>query len=169
MNRLLIISLFTIILASCAGRTVYGGGGITPDFFIPVDTSGYTKYYQDIVSGGVLSQYVYSKLVKRLEPSSIDDILDPGYITDQDFQEFVAFSLSKGLAAEKNQIALSKAMIIKDLKALFARYHFGDTGFFRVENAQDKAVTKALQQFSASSGPNFYTSKDPRPESAGDK
>ena len=130
-----------------AGRTVYGGGGITPDFFVPADTSGFTKYYEAIYSENLINQYVYSRLVKRLKPSSVQEIMVPDYVTDADFQEFVAFAGSKGINPEKGQAALSKHQLMKDMKALVARYYFGDAGFYQAQNFEDLAVKKALEAF----------------------
>jgi carboxyl-terminal processing protease len=143
-----------------SGRIVYGGGGIMPDFFVPVDT-GDTKYYESVYSAGLINQYVYSSLVKRLKPSSIEDILSSDYIPESEMEHFNAFVRSKGITADKSQIALSERQIKKDLKALVARYYFGDNGFYRVENSQDKAVLKALQQFQSE---KYASSKNPRPE-----
>ncbi len=42
------------------GNTVYGGGGIMPDVFIPVDTSGYSNYFRDLRRNGIIYQYAFS-------------------------------------------------------------------------------------------------------------
>lgn len=41
------------------GRTVYGGGGIVPDIFVPRDTTGITSYFKEAYLGGLLFQYAY--------------------------------------------------------------------------------------------------------------
>ena len=46
-------------------RTVYGGGGIMPDKFVPVDTTNYSPYYRDVVAKGVLNRYVQDYVVKN--------------------------------------------------------------------------------------------------------
>lgn len=137
------------VYKTTSGRKVYGGGGIMPDFIIPVDTTGYTKYYDAIYSGGLMNQYVYSSLVKRIKPLSVEDILSSDYISEEEMVFFTAFVKSKGITADKNQVALSQQQIRKDLKALIARYYFGDAGFYKVHNSDDKAVLKAVQQLSS--------------------
>lgn len=130
-----------------SGRPVFGGGGIMPDIFIPIDTAGFTTYYKAVYSAGLMNQFVYKYLVNRIKPSSINDLLLSDYISDRDFEKFEAFVRSKGVEGGKKQIALSRPQIKKDLKELVARYYFGDNGFYRVHNSADKAVLKALQQF----------------------
>lgn len=131
---------------TASGRAVYAGGGIMPDIFIPIDTTGFTGYYEAVYSMGIINQFVYQYLVKRVEPSSINDLLSPDFISMEDLEKFDGFVKAKAIKGEKKEIALSQPQIRKDLKALMARYYFGDDGFYRIENSQDKAVLTAISQ-----------------------
>ena len=93
------------------GRTVYGGGGIMPDYFVPRDTSDYTPYLNKVVNYGYLYQFAFQYADKNRKTLSeikgwqnMDKYLD----TQNLLTQFTAFAATKGILPNPKQIAISK-------------------------------------------------------------
>lgn len=127
-----------------SGKTVFGGGGIMPDIYIPLDTTGYTPMYRQLYASGILNEFVYSRMIREIDPISIVDFVSSYSVPEQHFKELMALAREKKVRVTSAEIALSRKEIEQGVKALLAQYYFGDEGFFRVVNAADKAVLKAL-------------------------
>ncbi|MDD3320969.1 MAG: S41 family peptidase [Paludibacter sp.] len=139
----------TLKYKTIGGRTVYGGGGIMPDIFVPRDTSDYTAYFNKVVNYGYLYQFAFqytdrnrSKLVKIKDWSKMEKYLD-----NQDLlSQFEIFATSKGVIVNKNQIKTSKNLILNLLEAYITRNVLGDSGFYPLLYKNDKTVLKALEE-----------------------
>jgi carboxyl-terminal processing protease len=133
-----------------SGRNVYGGGGIMPDIFVPMDTTYFTDLYVDLVSAGVLN---------RVAVTYVDanrDLLKSRY---QSLHQFAAqFNIDISLdsllwleAAKESivkdtaQYTLSERHIQTQLKALIARDIFGISEYYELSNPLDPAYRKALE------------------------
>jgi len=84
------------------GRTVYGGGGIMPDIFIPIDTSRYSSFYGEMIRKGVISGFVLRHMEKNREDlisiyATMEDFKDKFKISDQLFQELMNHAHSEGV------------------------------------------------------------------------
>jgi len=130
------------------GRTVYGGGGIMPDIFVPRDTSEYTPYLNQVINYGYLYQFAFQYTDKnRQKLNAIKGWQNMGkYLESQDvLGEFVAFAKTKGIAPNAKQIAISKRFLQTQLKAYITRNIQGDEGFYPLFYQDDKTVKKALE------------------------
>jgi carboxyl-terminal processing protease len=132
------------------GRTVYGGGGIMPDIFIPVDTAYNSKLYTNLVRKGALNRFTTDYGLKHREE-----------IREQygDFEHFnkdfiVDDNLVNGLkkVAEENkvewndeQFAHSEKFLLLQVKALIARNVWDTQEYYRVMASEDPGVKKALE------------------------
>lgn len=130
------------------GRTVYGGGGIMPDIFVPRDTSEYTPYLNRIVNYGYLYQFAFQYTDKNRQKlnaikgwQNMDKYLDSQNILNQ----FTTFAASKGVKPDSKQIAISKKFILTQLKAYITRNIQGDEGFYPLFYKEDKTVKTALE------------------------
>jgi len=130
------------------GRTVYGGGGIMPDIFVPRDTSEYTPYLNRIVNYGYLYQFAFQYTDKNRQKlnaikgwQNMDKYLDSQNILNQ----FTTFAASKGVKPDSKQIAISKKFILTQLKAYITRNIQGDEGFYPLFYKDDKTVKTALE------------------------
>jgi carboxyl-terminal processing protease len=133
------------------GRTVYGGGGITPDIFIPRDTSEYTPYLNKVINYGYLYQYAFQYTDKNREKfKSIKTWQQmEKYLDGQDLlSDFVRFATIKGVPANPKQISISKRFLLSQLKAYISRNSLGDSGFYPLLYKDDKTVRSALQSLS---------------------
>jgi carboxyl-terminal processing protease len=131
------------------GRTVYGGGGIMPDIFVPRDTTEYTPYLNKVINYGYLYQFAFqftdrnrANLKNFKSWQQMESYLDQQNL----ITEFVLFTTSKGIVANWKEINISKRIILLHLKAYISRNSLGDTGFYPMLYKDDKTVKKALEQ-----------------------
>ncbi len=130
------------------GRTVYGGGGILPDVFIPLDTSRITKSYENMNRKALIPEYVYSRLINQIAISSFKDAEDfAGHysFTERDFKNFLFYCEKNKTEVNPKEAQVSRPLIINQIKALLARYYFNEEGFYRVYNQHDDYIKKAVE------------------------
>ena len=134
------------------GRTVYGGGGIIPDIFVPQDTTSITSYYIAVANAQVIPQFVLkfvqSNRAMLSEAKDHKQLLRMLNNNEQLLNDFVDFAAEHGIPARWYYINQSKDLIIKTIKALIARDLFGQSAFYPIYNRNDKTVDAALKAFS---------------------
>lgn len=85
------------------GRTVYGGGGIMPDIFVPLDTTKYSTLYNEIVRKGVFGSFVANymdqnrEILKKQYPA-FENFKDKYVITDDFYKEFMEYAKKEGVS-----------------------------------------------------------------------
>lgn len=129
------------------GRTVYGGGGIMPDYFIPLDTSYYSPFYKKLNASSLLQEFVYRKLIadKKVSSYASADEFNKNFVVSDDIMKsFISFA-EKRMDMKSADMQLSIPKIRKEIKAMLARYYFKEEGFYHVLNTSDSAVVKALE------------------------
>jgi len=131
------------------GRTVYGGGGIMPDVFIPLDTTAVTEYYLDIRRKNVLNLFVgdyFDKNRKSLLKDYPDfDQFDKKFIVDDTFmKDFQALAEKQGVKMDEKQYGLSESLLKTQIKAAIAEKLWDVNAYFRVFNKEDNEVQKAI-------------------------
>lgn len=149
----------TLIFKTVSGRSVYGGGGIIPDIFVPSDTSGVTSYYIKVANSGLLRKfaYEYADLNRDSlnESRNVDEMLRKLPADNVLLQSFVNYANNKGgIAPRWYYINISSKLIVNQIKALIARDIVGMDGYFQVVNATDPVVNEALRQLE-SGGADF--------------
>lgn len=135
------------------GRKVYGGGGITPDIFVPNDTTGITKYYINVFNQGLLQkfalEYVDNNRPKLEEAFDVNELMSmlPGDL--QLIQQFVKFTKEHGVNTQWSYINISAPLIVNQLKALIARDILGLSAYYEITNLMDTTVMSAIEQLRA--------------------
>ncbi len=131
------------------GRTVYGGGGIVPDIFVPRDTTGITSYYIDVANAGLLQRYAFTYCNNNRstldQMSDYRELLDTKLEADALVRDFVDFASRNGIAPRWYYINQSHDVIVTNLRALIARDTFGNQAFYPILNRNDKTVLAALK------------------------
>lgn len=131
------------------GRTVYGGGGIMPDLFVPSDTTGYTSYYINVSNAGLLQKYAYETAdLNREEFSKADNVEALLSMLPADgvlLQSFAQYAAANGIPARWHYINISSSLIVNQLKALIARDILGFDAFYEIYNRRDNTVRQALK------------------------
>lgn len=137
------------IYKTTQGRTVYGGGGIVPDIFVPKDTSGITGYYIKVLNAGLFQQFAFKYVdINRTALKKMKDykqflrMLPPD---DELLGDFVQYASQKDIPARWYYINQSRELILSELKALIARDVFGNSAFYPILNRSDKTVFAALK------------------------
>lgn len=132
------------------GRPIYGGGGISPDVFVPLDTMAFTKYYRNLVAKGVINQtaidYVDAnrKMLKKLYAN--DDEFVKSFQPGQDlFDSLIAAGTKEGVEYDEEQFLLSRELISMILKGLIGRDVFDNATYFKVYNLYDPIFRRALE------------------------
>ncbi|MDR9486730.1 S41 family peptidase [Salibacter sp.] len=132
------------------GKTVYGGGGIFPDIFVPYDTAGGSTFLNRLVYRGVVYQWAFDYADTHREQ------LNGNYESAREFQEnfsigqsliddFVNFAKSEGVEPEPGELEESQTEIKHRLKAYVARNIWNNEGFYPIWNKNDNVVNKALE------------------------
>lgn len=130
------------------GRTVYGGGGIMPDYFVPRDTSEYSPYFNKVINYGYLYQFAFQYTDKnRKQLNKIKTWQNMShYLDTQDILgQFTKFAAGKGVVPNPKQIAVSKRLLLTQLKSYITRNIMGDEGFYPLFYQDDQTVKKALE------------------------
>lgn len=133
-------------------RTVYSGGGIMPDIFVPLDTSEITDYFRDLIQGGHVNsfslEYVDKNRDKLLATYPSFDAFMKNYTTDKKFMdEFFAYVAKedKELLFNESEYKTSENLIKLRLKSILAQDIWGYNEFYQVYNASDEIIMRAVQ------------------------
>ncbi len=132
-------------------RVVYGGGGIMPDVFVPVDTTEYSKYYRDMLAKGVIYQFALDYVDKNRKAlkSSYPNVekFDQFFsLSDDDMQAFIAAGEKEKVAFNEEQYATSKEVFKCYLKGLIARdLYTEDNAFNIIVNHRNRDLQEALR------------------------
>lgn len=135
------------------GRTVYGGGGIMPDIFVPNDTVGVTSYYLNVLNAGLIQKYTFDYTDKNRQrltsAKTADELLSMLPEDDTLLSDFVSYSQKAGIPPRWYYINISRDLIVNSLKAMIARNILGVQGYFEVFNETDPTVLTAVEAFSS--------------------
>lgn len=135
------------------GKIVYGGGGITPDIFIPLDTQGRTPYLTQLFVKGAINQFCFDYADKNRKNFMKTDLnkFDSSFLISKSLlNDFFSFAEKLGVKRNLKEENISKNLIRNLLKASIARHIWGNEGFYLILNKEDKAITKAKEVIDAS-------------------
>ena len=133
-------------------RTVYGGGGIMPDVFVPMDTARYTDYHRHIVARGVVIKATTSYIERNRKAlqsryKKFASFNDQFQIDDAFLAEVRALAERENIPFNEEQYNRSLPLIKVQLKALIARDLWGMSEYYQVVNSVDPVVGQALKVF----------------------
>lgn len=132
------------------GRTVYGGGGIMPDIFIPLDTVGITPYYNKVWNTNTLFRYTLDFADRhRAELDAVKNLddLDALYNSVNLVEEFVDYAEDAGIETNAEELAESYDVIHAQLRAYIGRNAMSDeSGFYYNIYPIDDAVKRAVKE-----------------------
>ena len=130
------------------GRTVYGGGGIMPDIFVPQDTTGYTSYYAAVAKMGLFTRFPFEYTDKNRQHLSqyttMEELLH--HLKRQNLlEEFVKHATSKGIKRRNNLIAQSQTLMEEILYGNIIYNMLGMEEYVKYLNLTDPVVLKAVE------------------------
>ncbi|OFY32928.1 MAG: peptidase S41 [Bacteroidetes bacterium GWF2_38_335] len=134
-------------------RYVYGGGGIMPDLFVPLDTTKYTDYFRDLIRNGAIRNYCLSytdehrKELKNKYPGFKDFNRD-FIVTKQMLDDLIKEGEATKVKFNEDEYNKSKEDIATQIKALIARDIWDNSEFFEIINMSDDAFLKGVEVIS---------------------
>lgn len=140
-------------------RPVYGGGGIMPDRFVPLDTAYYTPYYRDIAAKAVFNIYSQSYVdthrrdLRKRYPK-VESFIELFEVSDDMMKEFIAIGEREKVAFVEEDYAQSAPQMRAIIKGLIARDLYDMEGYYRVVNATNPVYVEALR---LASDPEAYS------------
>ena len=138
----------SLIYQTSLGRTVYGGGGIMPDIFIPRDTSGVTSYFSNVINSGVLNLFTLEYSDNNREKLSSFKTYQElyNYLKKQPLlDKFTNYAVSKGIRKRVTLINISAKLIENQLHSYIVRNFFNDEGFYPIFLKDDVTLLKAIE------------------------
>lgn len=130
------------------GKIVYGGGGIQPDIWVPVDKDDSLKYYSTLVNKGTIYQYAFDytdKYRKDLNQNKTFDQYDKNFrITDAIYTDFLNYADKKGIKREGKDLAASDSRVKVMLKAYIGRNILDNPAFYPYLNSIDLTFHRAV-------------------------
>lgn len=132
------------------GRTVYGGGGIMPDYFIPLDTGWNSMYYMKLQNNNVIREYAlnyFQKNKKKLEKTEFEDYLKNFEIDDKMISDLEALGEKFGVEYDKEGYERSETTIKTLVKASIARNAWGREGYYPIINDINEIFQESLSLF----------------------
>lgn len=134
---------------TAGGKVVYGGGGIMPDIFVAVDTTGYTNYFETVSNKSLIYKFALEwvdnnrsdfsnyKTAKQVET----------YLNSIDFvSKFKDYAEKNGVKDTKNEFYISKEIIKVQLYAYVVRNILGEDDFYRVYHQIDNVFLRAIEE-----------------------
>lgn len=139
------------------GRVVYGGGGITPDYFIPRDSTWQTSYLIQLYGKNIIREFAMeytNENLRKFEKMPFDEFNRTVTISDEQMNRLVKDATSEGIKFNEKEYNRSKNYIRNQIKALVARTVYQKSNkagqnneFFRVISQTDDTYQKALTLF----------------------
>lgn len=132
------------------GRTVYGGGGIMPDVFVPQDTASYSDYYASLLRQGLVIEYVNGLCDRNrsewtMKYRSFERFDRSFNVTDDMVDGLVALASERGIELKEDELERSREDLCLYMKALVASSIVSRDCFYRVMNSQSPEFQAALE------------------------
>jgi carboxyl-terminal processing protease len=134
-----------------AGKIVYGGGGIMPDYFIPIDTTKVSKYISELLYKNIINDFALEYVNKnreKLKFSSVEEFNKQFEVNSTLIGELNAYAVKNNVKSNANGLGKGFALLSTHLKAYIAKDIFNQEAWFYIKNASDEACMKALSTLS---------------------
>jgi carboxyl-terminal processing protease len=132
------------------GRSVYGGGGIMPDYFVPLDTTQNSHYLNDLYVSNTIQEYTFNYTDRKK-----DELLKMGYekfyqgfaVTDEMLNQLARTGEQNKVKPDYKDMARHKKDFQINLKAQIARRIWGNQGFYPIFNENNEVLQQAIKLF----------------------
>jgi carboxyl-terminal processing protease len=131
-------------------RIVFGGGGIMPDIFVPMDTSFYSEYYSDLIRKGILNQFILEYVDKNRNYLMAEypdfDSFKSNYVVEQKLiNQLILYAVDEGLPESQDELDLSEERITLTMRAYIARDLWSTSELYEIINEDNKNIKKAIE------------------------
>lgn len=137
-----------------SGRTVYGGGGVMPDIFVPIDTTQSSVYFGKVIRSGLLNEYILTYMDshrKELEEKYKDVLSFKNEFNAENeiLNDFIEFAAKNEIEKDGEQINTSKNLLVIRLKALIARNLWDTSAYYQIANDLNDSYLKAIEEINS--------------------
>ena len=144
--------LDSLKFTTAQGRAVYGGGGIMPDYFIPLDTTDMTRYFMQVSGRNIIYRYTLDYADKHREAlNKVETLADLTALLDADkgmFEDFIRYAERQGVRPVRREIERSRKIITSQLRAYIGRNTaMEDDGFYYNIFPIDDEVQRSIEIF----------------------
>ena len=132
------------------GRTVYGGGGIMPDYFVPLDTTQNSRYLNELYISNSIQEYTFnyaSSHKEELKRMSFEKFLTQFTVTDAMLEDLVNVGRQNKVTPDRKDLARHKVIFQINVKAQIARRIWENPGFYPVFNESNEILQQAIRLF----------------------
>ena len=130
-------------------RDVYGGGGIIPDYFIPLDTTGTSPYFSKLIRKGIFNQfalYYVNENREKLEKKYPNfEAYNKSFNSDQVVKQLIKYAENEKLEFNKEEFEKAENTINIRMKANIAQDLFDYKKFYQVINELNSTLQKSLK------------------------
>lgn len=139
----------TKIYKTPEGKTVYGGGGIMPDVFVPLDTAKTNSFLNKVFYAGIMNTFAFEYADKnrnRLKAyTTAKNYIDKFEINDAILEDFYQYCAKQSITIEKNSKIKANEALKPYLKAFIGRDVFDKDAYYPIINQRDKCILKATE------------------------
>ena len=132
------------------GRTVYGGGGIMPDYFVPLDTVLTSRYLNELYNTNSLPEYIFNYVAdhkSELEKHGYDIFYKKFIVTDGMLDNLISIGKQNKVQPDYPDLAKNKKVFQVHVKAQIARKIWNNNGFFPIFNETNEILQQAIKMF----------------------
>ncbi|MBV6640488.1 MAG: S41 family peptidase [Cyclobacteriaceae bacterium] len=137
----------SLVYKTDAGRNVYGGGGIMPDYFVPLDSSQSSLFLSRLSNTNTIREYAlkyFEANKEKLERYSLEQYISDFKVTDKMMDDLLKLSIQNGVPKDERGFEKSRELIRVYTKAFIARSVWDNKGFYPIFNEQDEIFQKAV-------------------------
>jgi carboxyl-terminal processing protease len=134
------------------GRTVHGGGGVMPDIFVPMDTSGHYPYVNRLRRNNIVNNFTLEYMDKNREElkskyPDFNKFESKFEVSEEMISEIVENGVKEGIEKNEESLTFIKSDLKKEIKALLARDLYSRNDFYKIYYEDDESIIEALKVF----------------------
>jgi len=133
-----------------SGRSVYGGGGIMPDYFVPLDTTSNSKYFNQLFNANILREYAFSYATEnksRLEEKGYPDYLQNFEVSQSMINEIIEMGRKNKIEPDYKDLQKNERLFHIYIKAEVARNVWDNQSFYPIFNETNEVLQQAIKLF----------------------
>jgi len=133
-----------------SGRAVYGGGGIMPDYFVPLDTTQTSAYLNQLFTSNAMQEFTFNYVAQNknmLENMEYSDFYNNFNVSNDMFSSLVKIGESNGVKRNRKELEQHKDLFALHMKAQIARQIWNNNGFYPIFNQTNEVLQQAVKMF----------------------
>lgn len=132
------------------GRDVFGGGGIYPDVFVPIDTTTYSKFHRKVIAQGLLNTFILTYIDNNRDSMMCEypdfEKFNASYVVDSSFfNHLVTVAAEDSIIYDESKFKVSHDLLFLQMKALVASNLYDNSDYFQVMNTYNAVFNKGIE------------------------